>query len=792
MALSQDQINILVSVSTSAAQQNLSKLSASVKELTEVNKNNKKELKATEAELKSLSKSMEKCASTAGTNSEEYAKLVDQYDKCVIKLGSLNKSIKENDAAISSNKEGYKSMLLEMKNSELTMNQLREKTRMLQNTLNNTSASANPKLYKELQQQLTSTSSAMQGLKAKGQGIVGFFTSIPGPIGAAATSVVGFGNSVKGAFTAGPMALVGAIIMAVVAAFKLLKAGLASNEEASNKLKQAIAPFKALFQGLVKIIGDVINVIASGVLWLEKMGAALVSVILPFSNVNKKNEEAIDLEKRKQQVMQAERNQIVSNAKTERDVSELRAKAADKEHYTSKQRLEFTRQAGELEKKQLAINLSLAKEKLAIAKIDAARAGNSKESADKIAQLEAAVYEAESAFNEKRRSNSKELANINNEIRNDQKEAASKFLELQKKNLEILTKKIEEEHKKRVTILQEANAQDLGLEANKQLRILAEEKRYHELRLIAYTQFLKQVKDKSLRSEIKENIATENQAILDNQRSTDEQRIAAAQEQSNKYLETLQESYNQEKTRLQEKLNTGIIKQEDYDNAILALDNTLAQNKLNVYSTLSANLNQLNLKNKDLQVKAVKDADKQSTAAAQDAVVSQTALLKKAKEDERDFILSNANLTTEQQKEIELSSLTAIYDARKAELEEEHMDTLALTEAFEQAKQNLILKYENETYGQRQQLGLTNWQEDYNNQLTNLKGLLDTKKISESDYDTAVFNAKVSNTKKYFDYYAGLASQVVQSMQDAEISAVDKKYDVLIKAAGNDSEDRKT
>lgn len=788
MALSQDQINILVSVSTSAAQQNLSKLSSQIKSLTDLNKDSKKELKATEAELKSLSKSLEKCAATAGTNSQEYAKLVEQYDKCVIKLGSLNKSIKDNDAAIASNKEGYKGMLMGMKDSELTMNQLKEKTRMLQSQLNNTSAAANPKLYKELQQQLNSTSSAMQGLKVQGQGVMGFLTHLPGPVGAAASSVQGFGTSLKAVFTSGPLAIAAAVILAVVAAFKLLKAGLASNEEAGNKLKQAFAPFKALFQGLVKVIGDVINVIASGVLWIEKMGAALVSVILPFSNVNKKNEEAIDLEKRKQKVMQEERQQVVSNAKTEMEVSGLRAKAADKEHYTAQQRLSFIKEANDLEKRQLATNLAIAKEKLSIAKIEALRSGNSAESAEKIAQLEAAYYDAQKAYNDKLTSNNQSVSKINNEIRSDQKEAAAKFLEQQKKNLEILTKKIEEEHKKRVTILQAANAQDLGLEADKQLRILSEEKRYHELRLVAYTQFLKQVKDKSLRSEIKENIATENQAILDNQRSTDEQRIAAVQEQSNKYLDVLQESYDQEKTRLQEKLNTGIIKQEAYDNAILVLDNTLAQNRLNVYSTLSANLNQLNLKNKDLQVKAVKEAGKESVAAAQAATVSETQLIKKAKEDEKDFILSNATLTAEQQMEIEIASLTAIYDARKAELEAEHMNTLALTEAFEQAKQNIILKYENDTYSLRQQLGLTNWQQDYDNQLKNLKALLDTKQISEDEYDTAVFNSKVGKIKKYFDYYSGLASQVVQSMQDAEISAVDKKYDVLIKAAGDDSE----
>ena len=37
--------------------------------------------------------------------------------------------------------------------------------------------------------------------------------------------------------------------------------------------------------------------------------------------------------------------------------------------------------------------------------------------------------------------------------------------------------------------------------------------------------------------------------------------------------------------------------------------------------------------------------------------------------------------------------------------------------------------------------------------------------------------------KKYFDFYSGLASSVVEAMQQAEIDQVEAKYDVLIQEA---------
>ncbi|MCS2302722.1 hypothetical protein NXX23_09715 [Bacteroides ovatus] len=47
----------------------------------------------------------------------------------------------------------------------------------------------------------------------------------------------------------------------------------------------------------------------------------------------------------------------------------------------------------------------------------------------------------------------------------------------------------------------------------------------------------------------------------------------------------------------------------------------------------------------------------------------------------------------------------------------------------------------------------------------------------------------MNNAKKYFDYYSGLSSSMVEAIQQAEIDQVEAKYDVLIQEAENNGED---
>ena len=59
----------------------------------------------------------------------------------------------------------------------------------------------------------------------------------------------------------------------------------------------------------------------------------------------------------------------------------------------------------------------------------------------------------------------------------------------------------------------------------------------------------------------------------------------------------------------------------------------------------------------------------------------------------------------------------------------------------------------------------------------------------EKTYQRKKLQMQMNNAKKYFDYYSGLSSSMVEAIQQAEIDQVEAKYDVLIQEAENNGED---
>ncbi|MCS3233576.1 hypothetical protein NXW89_31530 [Bacteroides thetaiotaomicron] len=70
-----------------------------------------------------------------------------------------------------------------------------------------------------------------------------------------------------------------------------------------------------------------------------------------------------------------------------------------------------------------------------------------------------------------------------------------------------------------------------------------------------------------------------------------------------------------------------------------------------------------------------------------------------------------------------------------------------------------------------------------------LKNLHDQELIDEKTYQRKKLQMQMNNAKKYFDYYSGLSSSMVEAIQQAEIDQVEAKYDVLIQEAENNGED---
>ena len=279
---------------------------------------------------------------------------------------------------------------------------------------------------------------------------------------------------------------VGAFIMAIVVAVKALKKGFEQSETASNSLKKAFSAFQPVinainnaFTGFAKIVGNIaekaIPALVNGLMkagdWmmtlLNKIGIVSDKKLESFRKSIEAQKEAVkvtqDLTDRDIELTEKRRKFQVNEAKTEMEVAELRAKAADKDKYSAKQRENFLNQAIAKERKLNDEKLALAQEEYDILKKRSELTDNDAEINDALAAAEANLYNTKKEYYAKEReliaqkiAAGQELSAAEKEILEEQKEELKKVEEIRNRaelsqlsskdrELEILKRKYEEE-----------------------------------------------------------------------------------------------------------------------------------------------------------------------------------------------------------------------------------------------------------------------------------------------------------------------------------------------------------
>lgn len=194
------------------------------------------------------------------------------------------------------------------------------------------------------------------------------------------------------------LAAVVAIVMKLVGAFK-------QNEEASRAMQIAMAPLKAVFNVIGQAIQAVVGVIAKLVEWAGQAAQAVAKFMerIPLigdsiKEVNKEVERQIQLEKDRQALQDANRENIMKDAQANAEIEKLKNTIDDQHNKTMQERIAAANEAIRIAKKQGDTNISLAKEELRIAKELAMQdKALSTEEKDRIAELEKAVFDAEQA-----------------------------------------------------------------------------------------------------------------------------------------------------------------------------------------------------------------------------------------------------------------------------------------------------------------------------------------------------------------------------------------------------------
>ena len=390
-----------------------------------------------------------------------------------------------------------------------------------------------------------------EGAFTKGlAGITSQIQALSNPLAIAKNGVNALGKAFKALIT-NP---VGAFIMAIVVAVKALKKGFEQSETASNSLKKAFSAFQPVinainnaFTGFAKLVGNIaekaIPALVNGLMkagdWmmtlLNKIGIVSDKKLESFRKSIEAQKEAVkvtqDLTDRDIELTEKRRKFQVNEAKTEMEVSELRAKAADKDKYTAKQRENFLNQAIAKERKLNDEKLALAQEEYDILKKRSELTDNDAETNDALAAAEANLY------NTKREYYAKERELISQKIAAGQELSAAekKILEEQKEEL----KKVEE-------IKNRAELSQLSSK-DRELKILEDKYKEEKALLEKYGQDTTQLTEEYEKK--KQEIINSNG--LDKAKEIDERAVQSLMNGTDRQLDILKKRYEEEKKLLE-------------------------------------------------------------------------------------------------------------------------------------------------------------------------------------------------------------------------------------------------
>lgn len=181
-----------------------------------------------------------------------------------------------------------------------------------------------------------------------------------------------------------------AILGALLVVIEKIVGALKSSEAGLESLTPAMGAFDAISEAVTKVLQK----LGEGIAWVAGLFTGLAEKL---GLVNDRMREKQQLAKDEIELAKEQRAAVVSEAEGEMKIAEWRAKAQDKEKYTLKQRMDFLDQAIEKEQSIADERLRLAQEETRIYKAQNKDTLNNAAVEDKIAQLEAAEFNARKA-----------------------------------------------------------------------------------------------------------------------------------------------------------------------------------------------------------------------------------------------------------------------------------------------------------------------------------------------------------------------------------------------------------
>ena len=256
--------------------------------------------------------------------------------------------------------------------------------------------------------------------------------------------------------------------------------------------------------------------------------------------------------------------------------------------------------------------------------------------------------------------------------------------------------------------------------------------------------------------------------------------------QKKKLLDEIHKLETEAQTDTMEKavLNQSIT-QEAADAYMLKVEAEHAAELLEINRTYLDDVNALEITSKQKRIDTVTEAADAVRETEMQLLRDQAAIAQKVREitSVPIGITGMQEAHRKQVQDVETTYNAIIEIARQAGI-----STVGLEKQKQQEISQLEFDYQNSLYQIQSQIGVS-WAQEYQNELALLKNLHDQELIDEKTYQRKKLQMQMNNAKKYFDYYSGLSSSMVEAIQQAEIDQVEAKYDVLIQEAENNGED---
>ena len=348
-------------------------------------------------------------------------------------------------------------------------------------------------------------------------------------------------------------------------------------------------------------------------------------------------------------------------------------------------------------------------------------------------------------------------------------------------------KPLEIEHEKRMLLIKKNREKENKTEAQYILEGTAENLRYYRERIDALQKLEAKTpaQKKKLLDEI-HKLETEAQtAIFTETGKQEDARIKLAQEKRDERLKIETAYYNVQKDTMEKAVLNQSITQEAADAYMLKVEAEHAAELLEINRTYLDDVNALEITSKQKRIDTVTEAADAVRETEMQLLRDQAAIAQKVREitSVPIGITGMQEAHRKQVQDVETTYNAIIEIARQAGI-----STVGLEKQKQQEISQLEFDYQNSLYQIQSQIGVS-WAQEYQNELALLKNLHDQELIDEKTYQRKKLQMQMNNAKKYFDYYSGLSSSMVEAIQQAEIDQVEAKYDVLIQEAENNGED---